>query len=82
MIVSMQKVKLIFLESDKEQILNELQMHALFMPDKKHFKSVTPSEDLIRVGKAIEIIERYLKNLLVITRLLLSLNLNSWINIA
>lgn len=61
MIVSMQKVKLIFLESDKEQILNELQMHALFMPDKKHFKSVTPSEDLIRVSKAIEIIERYLK---------------------
>ncbi len=61
MIVSMQKVKLFFLESDKSEILNELQSHALFMPDKKHYQAVNPSQDLVRVSKAIEIIEKHLK---------------------
>ncbi|WP_025725382.1 V-type ATP synthase subunit I [Acholeplasma granularum] len=61
MIVSMNKVKLFFMEDDQEAILNELQLNALFMPDKKHFRQVNPSEDLIKVSKAISIVEKYIK---------------------
>ncbi len=61
MIVSMKKVKLFFLENDKDQLLNELQFNALFMPDKKHYQPQNPSKSLLEVGKAIEVIERHLK---------------------
>lgn len=61
MIVQMKKVKLFFLESEKASVINELQAHAVFMPDKKHYQTVNPSNELIQVSKAIEIVEKHIK---------------------
>lgn len=61
MIVQMKKVKLFFLESEKAAVIDELQAHAVFMPDKKHYQTVNPSNELIQVSKAIEIVEKYIK---------------------
>mgnify|MGYP000994301143 CR=1 FL=1 len=61
MIVSMNKVKLFFMEESLDTVLSELQMHGIFMLDEKHKKQLSPSEDLIKTSKAIEILESYLK---------------------
>lgn len=61
MIVSMNKVKLFFMEDQLDAVLTELQMHGIFMLDEKHKKQLSPSSDLIKTSKAIEILESYLK---------------------
>lgn len=61
MIVSMNKVKLFFMEDQLDAVLTELQMHGIFMLDEKHKKQLSPSSDLIKTSKVIEILESYLK---------------------
>ncbi len=61
MIVPMRKVKLFFMDENKEQILRALQAYALIMPDERHKQALNPSDDLVKTSKAIEILEGYVK---------------------
>ncbi|CDR30571.1 V-type ATP synthase subunit I [Acholeplasma oculi] len=61
MIVSMKKAKLIFMEEDFNKIIKTIQVHGFLMLDQKYLKTQSPSEDTIKVSKAIEILDGYLK---------------------
>lgn len=61
MIVTMKKAKLIFMEEDLNKIIKTIQIHGFLMLDQKYLKASAPSEETIKVSKAIEILDGYLK---------------------